>query len=214
LRSKRRRRQGRPTAADLAAALASEVNLRRDGNRVEGNALCAIYGQGHQNFLKRLEKLGRAKPKGNEGALKIAEALFERWRYEDLAETFRWDIEEDRRYALGFADPSGQKIRTVAGANRLAAIGFPVFVCAPSGNGLKTVAVRRARREIAVTWPISTVPVALSALRALLAYPALLDDAPAPETISPYGIGEVMRAHRIQTGKYFSFEPARPLWGA
>jgi hypothetical protein len=45
--------------ADLAAALASEVNLRRDGNRVERNALCAIYGQGHQNFLERLEKLGR-----------------------------------------------------------------------------------------------------------------------------------------------------------
>jgi hypothetical protein len=131
-----------------------------------------------------------------------------------LAETFRWDPEEDRRYALGFADPSGQKIRTVAGANRLAAIGFGVFACAPSANGLKTLAVRRARREIAVTWPIWTAPLVLSALRGLLAHPALLDDTPAPNDLAPYGVGELMRADRIQTGKYFSFEPARPLVSA
>jgi hypothetical protein len=205
---------GDRNAADLAAALASEVNLRRDGNRVEGNALCAIYGQGHQNFLERLEKLGRAETKGNMGALKISEALFEPWRYEDLAETFRWDPEEDRRYALGFADPSGQKIRTVAGANRLAAVGFPVFACAPSAKGLKTLAVRRTRREIAVTWPIWTASLPLSVLRALLSHPALLADTPAPEVLSPYGVRELMRAERIQTGKYFSFEPAHPLWGS
>lgn len=201
-------------AADLAAALACEVNLRRDGNRVEGNALCAIYGQGHQNFLERLERLGRAQPEANEGALKIAQALFEPWRYADIAETFRWDPEEDRRYALGFADPSGKKIRTVAGANRLATIAFPMFACTPSAHGLQTLAVRRARREIAVTWPIWTVPLALPSVRALLTHPALLDDTPAPEHLSAYGVGELMRARRIQTGKYFSFEPARPLWGA
>jgi hypothetical protein len=201
------------SAADLAAALASDVNLRRDGARVEGNALCAIYGQGHQSFLERLEKLGRAELKANEGALKIAQAVFETWRYEDLAETFRWDPEEDRRYALGFADPSGQKIRTVAGANRLAAIGFSVFACAPSSGGLQTLAVRRARRAVAVTWPIWTVPLALPALRALLTHPALLDEEPSPEALSPYGISELMRARRSQTGKYFSFEPARALWG-
>ena len=199
--------------ADLAAALASEVNLRRDGSRVEGNALCAIYGQGHQNFLERLEKLGRTRPKGNEGALKIAEAVFQPWRYTDLAETFRWDPDEDRRYALGFADPSGQKIRTVAGANRLAAIGLPLFTCAPSAKGLQTLAVRRSWREIAITWPIWTVPLTLTAARALLAHPDLVEDKPAPAALSPYGVGELIRARRIQTGKYLSFEPARPLWG-
>ena len=201
------------SAADLAAALASEVNLRRSGGRVEGNALCAIYGQGHQNFLERLEKLGRTKLEGNEGALKITEALFQTWHYKDLAETFRWDPEEDRRYALGFADPSGQKIRTVEGANRLAAIGFPMFTCAPSAKGLQTLAVRRARREVAITWPIWTVPLALAAVRALLSHPALVDDTPAPGDLSPYGVGELMRARRVQTGKYFSFEPGHPLWG-
>lgn len=124
------------------------------------------------------------------------------------------DAEADQEEVAGAADAGAvkQKIRTVAGANRLAAIGFPVFACAPSANVLRTLAVRRTRREVAVTWPIWTIPVTLSALRALLTHPALLDDTPAPERLAPYGVGELMRAPRIQTGKYFSFEPARPLW--
>lgn len=199
--------------ADVLGALATDVNLKPDG-KVQATALCAIFGQGHQNFLERLRQLAHDRPARNDGSVKIAEALFEDWRYEDLAATFRWDPQEDRRYALGFADPSGQKIRTVAGANRLAVIGLPLFAAVPTGRGVKTVGVQRSGRVSSITWPVWVQALSLSAVRALLDHPELLVDQPDRSHLAQHGVGGLMRARRTQFGKYFSFEPARPLWGS
>ncbi len=199
-------------SADLMAALGSEAATRRNEDRVEATALCAIHGQGHQNFLERLANLGKPKEEPDWAADKIAEALFSPWSYIDLGLTFRWDPKEDRRYALGFANPSGEKIRTVWGANRLAVAGFPTFTTAPMGKRIRTTAFRREGRETALSWPIWTPPLSRSVIQVLLNHPSLLNDT-AVEELSPYGVVEVMRARRVSTGKYLSFEPARPLRG-
>lgn len=200
-------------AADLLAALASETNLKGANGRVEGTALCAIHGQGHQNFLERLDKLGRTELERGDGARAIEAALFEPWRYAELGLTFRWDPEEDRRYALGHADPGSQKIRTVPGANRLAAVGFMLCPCMPTAGRLHTTGFRRQERRVTLTWPLWTLPLSLAAVRTLLGHPALVQDLPERHALAPYGVAELMRVRRIQTGKYLSFEPARPLWG-
>ncbi len=189
-----------------------EAILRLAEDRIAATALCAIHGQGHQNFLERLVALGNPKEAPEEASDKIAEALFSSWSYLDIGLTFRWDPKEDRRYALGFADPSGEKIRTVWGANRLAVAGFPTFATSPMGRFLRTTAFQRDGRKTLLTWPIWTPGLSLAAIQMLLNHPALLSDT-AVADLSPYGVVEVMRARRIQTGKYLSFGPARALKG-
>jgi hypothetical protein len=200
-------------AVDLLAALASDGALRPREDKVQPTPLCVIFGQGHQNFLERLELVTRGTPAGAETTRQIREALFDVWRYAESGPTFRWDPEEDRRYALGFGDPSSAKIRTVPGANRLAALGVTAFVSAPALHGLRTAAARGRGRSVQIAWPIWTVPLRWPEVGYLLRHPELAADAPPPEKLEPLGVAEVMRARRISVGKYFSFEPARPILG-
>lgn len=201
-----------PLAADVLAALGSDANVRDNkGERIEATALCLIFGQGHQHFLERLERLAQGREEGD--WKQIRAALFDRWRYAEEGLTFRWDPAEDRRYALGFADPSGEKIRTQPGANRLAVLGFASFPTAPAADRLRTAGHRRRAREQTLTWPVWEVPASLGAVEALLRHPALQADVPPRDRLAPLGVAEAMRARRIQTGKYFSVEPARPVLG-
>lgn len=196
-------------AALLLAALASDGALKRgDGEKVEPTPLCAMFGQGHQHFLQRLTSV--AKQKSSQDVEKLSDALFEPWKYDDNTDSFRWDPIEDRRYAHQFGDPSDgkNKVGTVAGANRLAAIGLSLLTCVPGGFELKTIAVTGGRRERDVCWPIVRVPVSLDAYLALLMHPRLGSEDKARELAS-YGVEAVARARRYQVGKFFNFERGR-----
>jgi len=195
----------------LVAALASDGAVRRSSKegRVETTRLCLLLGQGHQHFLSRLTEMAQREREEDEADL--ARALFETWRYEDKDESFRWDPIEDRRYAHQFGDPSESrnKIGTVAGANRLAAIGLGLLTSAPTATGLATLGVTGLRREqVVVCWPIVGAPTSLSGYVALLAHPWLGDEHTAPE-LAHYGVLAVARARRYQVDRYFNFERAR-----
>jgi hypothetical protein len=190
----------------VVAALASNGALKRDEKEVEPTALCAMFGQGHQHFLERLRELT------SDGTMEdIARALFEVWRYEDDTDGFRWDPNEDRRYALQFGDPSESKnkIGTVKGANRLAAIGFGALASAPTAAGLATLgSLANERRQRHVCWPLVEVPTSLAGHLALLAHPGLGDEETATRLAS-YGVAGVARARRVQVGKFVNFARAR-----
>ena len=194
----------------LVAALASDGAVRRNSKegRVEVTPLCLLLGQGHQHFLSRLTEMTQRKEEKDEADLK--RALFETWRYADKDESFRWDPIEDRRYAHQFGDPSQQqnKIGTVAGANRLAAIGLSLLTSAPTAAGLATLGVTGLRQERSVCWPIVGAPTSLSGYVALLAHPWLGDEQTAAE-LARYGVLAVARARRYQVDRYFNFERAR-----
>lgn len=221
-----------PQGAALAAALGSDAcadDLK--GETVDATLLCAINGQGHQNFLERLALLTRDPLWGNPQHL--AAALLSPWTFDCGGLVFRWDANDDRRYALRFKDPAKDKLKvklpgqkkpvdlipTVPGANRLAAVGFLLHPTAPGGARLRTTGFSRfsdpedGRRVVAVTWPVWTVPVGLDALRLLLNHPELVAIRPDPARLRPLGIPEVFRARRRQAGKYLSFTAGRPLWG-
>ncbi|MGI8551292.1 MAG: type I-G CRISPR-associated protein, Cas3-extension family, partial [Dehalococcoidia bacterium] len=177
-------------------------------------ALCAMFGQGHQHFLGQLARLSDL---ANANTIRddITATLFKPWRYEERKEAlkFRWDPVEDRRYAYRYSNPSGQVVTTVPGANVLGALGFPLFVVAPRGEDLGTLAFGRRDRERFVTWPIWTGPLSLASIRALLTHPEIVSRTPKRSKLGPYGGVELMRSIRIQTDKYFNFGPALPLWG-
>lgn len=203
--AQRERERGR-----LVAALGSDGAVRAGSKerRVAVTPLCLLLGQGHQHFLSRLTEMTQRKREEDEANLE--RALFEAWRYQDHDESFRWDPIEDRRYAHQFGDPSESrnKIGTVAGANRLAAIGFSVLTSAPTAAGLATLGVSRPHREQFVCWPIIGVPTSLGGYLALLAHPWLGEEQTAPQ-LGRYGVLAVARARRYQVDRYFNFERAR-----
>jgi hypothetical protein len=194
--------------ARLLAAIASDGATKRDSKDVEPTALCAMFGQGHQHFLARLKSVAQRDDPSNQ--CDLSRALFEPWCYEDDTEGFRWDPIEDRRYAHQFGDPKkpGNKIGTVTGANRLAAIGFGVLTSVPRGTGLTTLGVAGFRRGRKVCWPLAGVPIGLAGYRALLAHPDLGDENKG-RSLAAFGIRAISRARRYQIGKYFNFERAR-----
>ena len=211
--------------ADLLAALMSDVAIKDDKKKlVDPTPLCLLSGQGRQYFLERLANVPR-KPapehcRNGKRAVSISEseclkqALFQPWhRNDDKASSFRWDPEDDVRYALMAGDPTDNayKTGTQHGANRLAAIGLGVLTLVPEmrAGRVRPSAIGGARAVggFSFTWPIWREPATLTAIRALLAHPGLREI----DALAHLGVDHVMVAQRISVGKYMNVSRARLL---
>ena len=210
--------------ADLLAALMSDVAIKDDKKKlVDPTPLCLLFGQGHQHFLERLVHVPQKpvpEPRGKgKQAVCISEseclneALFQPWHRNDKTHSFRWDPEEDVRYALMAGDPTDNayKTGTQHGANRLAAIGLGVLTLAPEmrAGRVRPGATGGARDKsgFSFAWPIWREPATLTAIRALLAHPGLREI----DALAHLGVDHVMVAQRISVGKFMNFSHARPL---
>ena len=209
--------------ADLWSALVSNAAISRDGRKVEPTPLCLLHGQGHQHFLERLDLVPRRKcpPDRGRGRGKIRvsehdclyEALFIPWHREDATDSFRWDPNEDVRYALRATNPTNRatKEKTQHGANRLAAIGLSVLTVVPERKlnrvFLNVLGGRRGnRRRFAFCWPIWIHPISLAAICALLNHPKLTD----MYVQRMLGIYEYRCAQKISSGRYMNFTQSSP----
>ena len=207
--------------ADLWAALFSDAAKSRDGKKVDPTPVCLMFGQGHQHFLERLASVPRkgTPPDRGTGRRKIRvseadclrEALFAPWARPDATRSFRWDPNEDVRYALRARDPTDAKTKetTQHGANRLAAVGTSVLTVVPKRrSGTVKLAIlgggRRADGQFFVEWPIWREPISLPCIRILLGHPHL----DRLGTRAAFGIVERRRAQRISFGKFMNFTRA------
>jgi len=205
-------------------AAAKEDKQDRQLWQIWPTPFCFLFGQGHQHFLERLADIPKGKLPKPLAKLKrrpdlnaprlIAEALFAPWTRSDATDSFRWDPVEDRRYALRALDPSGDPGGAQHGANRLAAIGFPVL----SGTAiLRRNEMRFLNRcvtygdggRIALSWPVWTRPARLAGVRALLAHPELCEPEPDLAALARFGVALVFRAERLSVGKFFNVSAAR-----
>ena len=210
--------------ADLWSALISDAAVASDGKKVEPTPLCLMFGQGHQHFMSRLASVPQEQTPPERGAGRnktaisevecLREALFSSWRRPDPTRSFRWDPNEDVRYALRARDPTGAKTKeaTQHGANRLAAIGLSVLTVVPrlrSGKAQLTVlgGGRDSSGRFTFDWPIWSEPASLAGIRALLGHPHL----DRPETRAALGVVERRRTRRISTGKFMNFTRADGL---
>lgn len=208
-------------AADLWSALLSDKAIDRKGKKAERTPFCLLLGQGHQHFLSRLAAVPRRKTPPDRGVGRhktavsesdcLSEALFTRWERCDDTDSFRWDPNEDVRYALRAQDPTDSKTKetTQHGANRLAAIGLASLTVFPSrryGDVRLSVVggYRDATGVFAFAWPIWRDPVSLAGIRALFAQlrSGQLDAQKA------LGIVEVRTTRRISNGRYMNFTRA------
>lgn len=217
--------QARNDNAELWAALLSDAAVSRDGTTLRATPLCLQLGAGHQHFLTRLAEVPALEEppsrRPRRRGLRIseeeslAEALFRRWRRPDATPSFRWDHQEDLRYALRATNPADPtaRVTTQHGANRLAAVGLPVFIAVPErgANGRVRLGFRgggvdeEGRRT--VTWPIWRHPLRLAALASLLDHPALDD----PAERHALGVTELRRATRFINGHYMNVTHAVPV---
>jgi len=195
-----------PLSAALAAALTSECPSSDD--RLRASPLVMMFGQGHQCFLERLIAIANDEISYQ----KLSEALFSPWRRDDDADGFRWDPEDDQRYALRYGNPSkAGAAPTVVGANLLAAIGFLSFASVPRERRLESVGAvyDRDRSNFDFVWPIWTVPLSRACIEALLDHPDVLQGR--LFKVRALGIAEIYRAQRIANGKYMNVARAKPV---
>lgn len=208
---------------DLFAAVMTDGAIKdpKKGD-IQPTPFCLMFGQGWQFFLERLVTVPRQEappPKGRGRSRReitatecLIEALFHPWHRSDPTPSFRWDPEEDVRYALMAGDPtdSAYKTGTQHGANRLAAVAFPVLTVVPSGRSkMNSLAVigGNYNRGFQFAWPIWREPATLATIRSLLAHPALYE----PGGLDHLGIEYVLVARRISVGKFMNFSRARPV---
>ena len=212
--------------SDLWAALVSDAAIR-DKNKTEQaepTPLCLMSGQGWQFFMSRLASVPQESVPPARGAGRkkttigetdcLREALFDPWTRPDATFSFRWDPQEDVRYALRATDPTDSKTKetTQHGANRLAAIGLSALTVVPRLRGATArLAVIGGMHErgggFAFTWPIWRHSISLAAIRSLLGHTGLLKR----DTWDALDILELRRARRISVGKFMNFTRAESI---
>jgi hypothetical protein len=212
-------------AADLLASLMSDAAVKQDKNRYDSaivpSPFCLLFGQGHQHFLERLVNvpIEPSPPPRGRGKAAVAitaaeciyEALFEPWHRSDPTSSFRWDPDEDVRYALMAGNPTDPTYKggTQHGANRLAAVGLAALTVAPETRA------GRVRPSVlggvfgdggfSFSWPIWKEPATLSAISAMLGHPDLRTS----HGLAHLGVDLVLTTKRISVGKFMNFTRGR-----
>jgi len=213
--------------ADLFAALMSDAAVKLEKAKdphdapVDPTPLCLLWGQGWQYFLERLAGVPALPVPSRPGhaatadaaAACLGQALFAPWRREDATFAFRWDPDEDVRYALQAGDPTDDayKSRTQHGANRLAAVGLAALPVAPeirAGRVRPTIPGGAFDRQgFSFAWPVWRDPAPLSAVRGLLAHP----DLRRPGELRHLSVAFTFVARRIANGKFMNFTRAEAI---
>lgn len=198
--------------ADLWAALVSDGAVRDKGKtlEVEPTPLCLLSGQGHMHFMSRLASVPREAVQERE---RLRDAMFRPWTRCDATHSFRWDPQEDVRYALRATDPTNPKTKegTQHGANRLAAVGVSVLTVVPrmrAGKVRLGVVGGEHRNGFVFTWPIWRHPVSLAGIQSLLGHTRLDNEA----TRHALGVVELRRTRQIQVGRYKNVTRAEAVY--
>jgi hypothetical protein len=210
--------------ADVLASLMSDGALKEKDAKdlksapIAPTPLCLLFGQGHQHFLERFRDVPLDLPeplkrgKGRQvvtvsTAECISESLFAAWHRSDSSFSFRWDPEEDVRYALMAGDPAAStyKLGTQHGANQLAAVGLTALTAVPETRlgqtRLSILGGSFGKDGFSISWPIWKNPATFSAIRSMLGHP----DLQKKDGLANLSVDHVLTARRISVGKFMNF---------
>lgn len=194
--------------ADFLAAFGSEAyGSGPKKEQMSDTEFRTMGGAGHQHFLGFMRELAE-RTTGEQ----VRRALFELWDYEDDRPSMRWDPADYRPHALRAEDPSGDPIRTMRAANRLAVEALPLFpTVACDAKTIRTIGFCDRDGKTEITWPIWSEPLELDTVKVLLASVEIQEDKPQRRVMTSRRIDQVFRARRFTEGKYRNFSPARAL---
>jgi len=194
----------------------SSFGVESTNERMAATPFALVTGSGHQHFL------------GAAGDLMVActadhfrKALFGTWSAADEGSSFRWDPADDRRYALLADDPTatGNKPKTIWGANRLAFEALRLFPCVRSRGQPATIGWRLIDGEFVWRWPLWSVALAPPVISSLLAAGDLWrDDIDARGRLRARGAFAVYQTRRLTVGhapnQKFNLAPTVPVWSS
>ncbi len=194
--------------ADFIAAFGCDsLPISAKNSRIQDTALRTMSGAGHQHFIGFMRELV-----GSTKREHLYTSLFEPWQYSDPKPSLRWDPLDDRRYALRWKEPSGDPVRTMRGANRLAVEALPLFPTAPGERRLHTTGfLQRRGEDVLFSWPIWEGALNIEVVRSLLSLAELQKPLPDRKRLLALGVVEVYRSQRITIGKYRNFTSAVPV---
>lgn len=192
-------------SALLGAALVAEASMA-GMKKNEGKPTDLHFTAGRQRFLTIARRLQR-----DVTSVHLQEALWGPWRYDQRLPTFKWDVTDDRVYALSASEPSSTKKKTVPGADWLALMGLSAFpVIREPGRSAPPCVAGTWKRGL-FRWGLWSEPLTDDAVRTLIASQWPTDQVPLFRT----GVFRVMTAHirrRSDSGGCGSFSPASVLW--
>lgn len=155
----------------------------------------------------------------------LERTLFKQWDYGDPIQKVSLHLEprEDRRHAYQWHKPVGDPTRSLrggmVGANRLAMEAWPLLQSVALRSELQTVGFQGTRpmKGIRWTWPLWTVPLALSVITPLLNLRELQKDTTSDSLdvaipLRERGIATAFRLRRILVEKTPNFTPAVALF--
>lgn len=183
------------------------------GKRMEATPFALISGSGRQWFLDTAGKL-----MVECSVEHIRRALFGPWLPEDETCSFRWDPDDDRRYALLADDPtaSNNKPKTLWGANRLAFEALRLFPCVRGRSGPATAGWRHDGDSEVWRWPLWSCDLSPAVIPSLIASEIWRDDPESRRRLRGRGVFTVFQTRRIVVGKAptqkLNFAPAVPIW--
>jgi hypothetical protein len=200
--------------ADLLAAYGSDVVVN-DKGVFEATSFCMVRsgdsaGNGLPAYALKLRE--------SCGEQELSRTLFCPWDYQDDGPSLRLDPTEDRRYALGWHNPTDQskqaeKKPLMIGANVLALEALALLPSVACGTGLQTTGFASfSNRSSAFTWPIWDGPLTCDEVRSLVALAELRQERPDRQLLRRRGIREIFRANRVAPNQYYrNFTPAQPV---
>jgi len=192
-------------ALGLVTALVADGSLARDG---KAKPTHLHFTAGKQQFLQMARTL-----RDGLTAEHVEEALFGPWRYASTLPSFKWDVADDRTYALSAVNPASETKRTVPGAEWLALLGLSFLPVTRGPRGTVTTGCSgRWKEGGAFSWPVWEGLIPPDVVRTLVGIPDLVQDPP-PPTLVHRGVSRVFRSAitRSDQGGYGSFRPPRNL---
>jgi hypothetical protein len=192
-------------AADYLTAFGSEAfGSGPKKEQISDTEFRTMSGAGHQHFLGTIRELARGTEEDH-----LSRALLQDWDYADGRPALRWDPADYRPHALRAEDPSGDPIKTMRGANRLAVEALPLFPTVPGSRALGTVGFASHDGVTEIQWPIWTDSLELKSIASLLATEEMRNGEPA--VLASRGIAQVYRSRRFTEGKFRNFSPAKAM---
>lgn len=203
--------------ADLVAAY-GVADPANPGERMAATPWALVSGSGNQHFLGSVARL-----MVECGAVHLRRALFGPWVAADEKYSLRLDLDEDRRYALMDRDPTatGNKPRTLWGANRLAFEALRLFPAMPARGGMAVRAWRAAGgswlRGCAVRWPLWAPPIRAAVVASLLGLADIWgEERDARSRLRALGVFAVYESRRIAVGEggnvKYNLTPPVAIW--
>lgn len=192
----------------LAQALVCEFAVDNEGNAKPTDL---HFTAGQQRFLRMARELRDGLQPDD-----IRLALTGPWKKRSTLPSFKWDVADDRVYALTGRNPAGEKKLTEPGAEWLALQGLAAYgVQRSATNRVAVPGASGSWKRGKWTWPLWTPALSVAAAFALVNRGDVVGPNRAPDAqLGLLGVSRILSATVLRTeqGGYGSFRPSVVLW--